>query len=406
MSSGPGLFPKTDGCKCGCLLVQVRGPCLDSDVTVGDLPIVLYQGHYAHLRRDHEVGGEKILLLSASAGGLITTITPLVTHMTSVPLLFLTSLRFLMGLVQGVHFPALVSLFSRKVRENERAFICCTVGSGSQIGSLVIGGVGSFLLDWYGWESVFYFAGLCTLFWVYWMHRHLLSEKEHTISLEDLTKSLFHFKQTHIPWKRLFKKASVWAVILAQFSVASTFFTLVCWLPTFFKETFPESKGWVFNVVPWLVAIPASIFSGILSDHLTSLGFQTVSVRKLMQIIGMGASSFFILCLSQTTTFRKAILFVSASIGLQTFNHSGILVNVQDLAPSCAGFLYGVANTGGAILGVILVYLSGYFIDTMGSWTPVFHLVIVVNVVGLCIFLLFAEARRVDIDPTCATRDL
>lgn len=36
------------------------------------------------------------------------------------------------------------------------------------------------------------------------------------------------------------------AVIIAQLSTASTFFTLLSWLPTFFKETFPESKvGWL-----------------------------------------------------------------------------------------------------------------------------------------------------------------
>ncbi|XP_029468172.1 solute carrier family 17 member 9 isoform X2 [Rhinatrema bivittatum] len=370
-----------------------------------------------------KVGGEKVLLLSASAWGLLTAITPLIAHLTSVPLLFLTILRFLMGLLQGMHFPALASLFSRKVPETERAFTCSTVGSGSQFGTLLIGGVGSLLLDWYGWESVFYFAGLFTLFWVYWMCSRFC-EKEHSISLQDLAKGLSLSKESQVPWRRLFKKAPVWAVIVAQLSVASTFFTLLSWLPTFFKETFPEAKGWVFNVIPWLVAIPASIFSGFLSDHLITLGFKTISIRKFMQIVGMGASSFFVFCLSRTSDYEKAIVFVSACIGLQTFNHrlqkplcadellsfssrfwcSGVAVNVQDLAPSCAGFLFGVANTGGALLGVVWVYLSGYLIESTGSWTPVFHLVVGVNVVGLCVFLLFADARRVDIDSAHATR--
>lgn len=35
-------------------------------------------------------------------------------------------------------------------------------------------------------------------------------------------------------------------------------------------SSFPQ--GWVFNVVPWLVAIPASLFSGFLSDHLINQG--------------------------------------------------------------------------------------------------------------------------------------
>ncbi|XP_078507737.1 voltage-gated purine nucleotide uniporter SLC17A9 isoform X1 [Lissotriton helveticus] len=345
-----------------------------------------------------KIGGEKVLLMSALSWGLITVATPVVAHMSSVPLFLVILFRFLMGLLQGVYFPALTSLLSQRVRENERAFTCCTVGSGSQFGTLVIGGAGSLLLDWYGWESVFFFSGSLALLWVYYMYKQHFSENEHIISLEDITKNFSLSTQTNIPWRRLFRKRPVWAVIIGQLCIASTFFTLLSWLPTFFKETFPNSKGWVFNVIPWLLAIPAGVFSGFLSDHLISLGFQTITVRKSMQVIGMGVSSFFVLCLGHTTSFRNAIILASAAIGLQTFNHSGVSVNVQDLAPSCAGFLFGVANTGGALLGVVWVYLSGYLIEVTGSWTPVFNLVAVVNSIGLGVFLTFAEARRVDVD--------
>lgn len=34
----------------------------------------------------------------------------------------------------------------------------------------------------------------------------------------------------------------------------------------------PSPQGWVFNVVPWLVAIPASLFGGFLSDYLIRQG--------------------------------------------------------------------------------------------------------------------------------------
>ena len=39
------------------------------------------------------------------------------------------------------------------------------------------------------------------------------------------------------------------------------------------EDPAPSSlQGWVFNVVPWLVAIPASLFSGLLSDRLINQG--------------------------------------------------------------------------------------------------------------------------------------
>lgn len=43
--------------------------------------------------------------------------------------------------------------------------------------TLVTGAVGSLLLDWYGWPSVFYFSGGLTLLWVCYVYRYLLSEK-------------------------------------------------------------------------------------------------------------------------------------------------------------------------------------------------------------------------------------
>lgn len=273
-----------------------------------------------------------------------------------------------------------------------------TVGSGSYLGTLVIGGAGSLMLDLYGWQSVFYVSGLLSVLWAYCMWKYLLKGEGPIITLESLGSGGPQSKLSKRHWLRLLKQPAVCAVIVTHLCTASTFFTLLSWLPTFFKDTFPDAKGWVFNVIPWLVAIPSSLFSGCLSDHLISQGFDTASVRKLMQFFSMGVSSVFTLLLCGNTTFPWAVAFVSATMGLTTFSHSGVSVNVQDLAPSCAGALFGVMNTCGAFLGVLLVYFSGYLIEATGSWASVFALITTVNLLGLCTFLAFAEARRVDID--------
>nr|XP_055163494.1 solute carrier family 17 member 9 isoform X2 [Nyctereutes procyonoides] len=475
------------------------------------------------------IGGEKVILLSASAWGFITAATPLLAHLSSAHLVFMTFSRILTGLLQGVYFPALTSLLSQKVRESERAFTYSAVGAGSQCGTLVTGAVGSLLLDWYGWPSVFYFSGGLTLLWVCYVYR------------------------AHPGLGRSGARPA--GVQAHQGSLETA-------LPEAFR------LGWVFNVVPWLVAIPASLFSGFLSDHLINqvtgvlhahcgkrrglvgtrgkrtgnppaassghaldrglqnpldtrstglqdhrraevhagregaewlsldvpilfLGPRVVTsshrtqkafggcpgsvpgslllvvlwapcpwalahilglscspsplgptggtgsswglpgaglggappdlvqctpggpregpvghhgpwpaITPLPQVMGLGLSSVFALCLGHTSSFCKSVVFASASIGLQTFNHSGISVNIQDLAPSCAGFLFGVANTAGALAGVVGVCLGGYLIETTGSWTSMFNLVAAISGLGLCTFLLFGEAQRVDLSPT------
>ena len=51
------------------------------------------------------IGGEKVILLSASAWGLITAATPLLAHLGSAHLVFMTFSRILTGLLQGRNAP-------------------------------------------------------------------------------------------------------------------------------------------------------------------------------------------------------------------------------------------------------------------------------------------------------------
>nr|XP_005569609.2 solute carrier family 17 member 9 isoform X2 [Macaca fascicularis] len=236
------------------------------------------------------IGGEKVILLSASAWGSITAVTPLLAQLSSAHLAFMTFSRILMGLLQGVYFPALTSLLSQKVRDSERAFTYSTVGAGSQFGTLLTGAVGSLLLEWYGWQSVFYFSGGLTLLWVWYVYRYLLSGKDLVLAWGVLAQGLPVSRHSRVPWRRLFRKPAVWAAVISQLSAACSFFVLISWLPTFFKETFPDAKGWIFNVVPWLVAIPASLFSGFLSDHLINQGYTAVPPLQVTEPSQCGSS--------------------------------------------------------------------------------------------------------------------
>ncbi|GAA6081434.1 solute carrier family 17 member 9 isoform X1 [Tachysurus ichikawai] len=110
----------------------------------------------------------------------------------------------------------------------------------------------------------------------------------------------------------------------------------------------------------------------------------------------MGLGSVFIYMLCKATTFLHAVVFVSAAVGLSTFNSSGVSVNVHDLAPSCAGALFGIMNTCAAFTSLLMVYISGYLIEVTGSWLTVFGQLILVNFFGVFVFIIFGEAKQVD----------
>lgn len=48
--------------------------------------------------------------------------------------------------------------------------------------------------------------------------------------------------------------------------------------------------------------------------------------------------------------------------------------------------------------GLLMVFLSGYLIEVTQSWTTVFSLITLVNSGGLAVYLLFGDARRLDLE--------
>lgn len=343
-----------------------------------------------------KVGGERVLFVSAASWALITAGTPLLSHGGSHTVALMTMARFLMGLLQGVFYPSLASLCSQRVVEGERGFLMSTMNSGTNLGCLLAGGMGFLLLDRYGWESMFYSTGLLSGLWALIVWTFLL--KGQLMPKQMKTKNNLQWSSSGTRWLSLFKKPPVWAMVFAHMCMCSTTYTFISWLPTYFKETFPDATGLVYNVIPWLIAIPSALVGGYVSDFLIKQGYGVVHVRKVMQFCAMGGSSMALMPLSGAITLPSAVICVSASVGLSTFASGGVSVNVQDLTPSCAGALYGFMNMLGAFMALVLLSLSGYLIEVTQSWASVFSLTTLVNATGLGLFIIFGDARRVDLE--------
>ncbi|XP_035014113.1 solute carrier family 17 member 9 [Hippoglossus stenolepis] len=347
-----------------------------------------------------KVGGERVLFISTGLWALVTVLTPVLARLSSHTLALMTLARFLMGLLQGVFFPSLASICSQRVVKEERGFLMSIMHSGSYLGTLLAGGMGSIMVDQYGWPSMFYCIGFLSSLWAFLVWQCFLKGEVIPKPLET------HYRRSrHTQWNlsqmlRLFKKPPVWSMCFAHMCAASTSNTLLSWLPTYFKESFPDATDWAYNVIPWLVAIPSALSGAYMSDFLISQGYSISSVRKTMQFCAMGGSSVFIMLLTGEafTSFTSALIFVSVAVGLSTFTSCGVSVNVQDLTPSCAGAFFGFMNMLGAFMGLVLVSLSGYLIEVTLSWASVFSLISFVNTMGLVVFLLFGDARRVDLE--------
>jgi len=150
----------------------------------------------------------------------------------------------------------------------------------------------------------------------------------------------------------------------------------------------------VFSVLPWVTMAITANFGGWLADSLVSNGMSVTRVRKLMQTIGFLGPAFFLSQLPNVTTLPMAVACMMGAQGFDAFSQSGLYSNHQDIAPKYAGVLLGMSNTAGVLAGVLGSLATGHIL-AVGSWADVWHVAVVLYLVGTVVWNLFSTGERI-----------
>ncbi|XP_072026322.1 voltage-gated purine nucleotide uniporter SLC17A9-like isoform X2 [Amphiura filiformis] len=353
------------------------------------------------------IGGELVMYRAAAVWSVVTIATPHIAYMypsKQATVYSMAFLRFLLGLAQGVHYPSLTSLITSKVETGKKAVTLTTVFAAGQAGTVLTGSVGSIILHRFHWSTIFYFFGSLGLIWaivVRIFSKHSRRKKLVTIpsssrkDKDDLKKTGGDSYLHGFPIGILCSKAPFWGLFIAHICTGYYFFILLNWIPTYFTEVYPGHKGWVFNVAPWLVAIPSSILSGYLSGQLVKAGCAPGKARKIVfSLCSFGMVSSLVL-VSFTTGYNTALVLMVIAAGSQAFANGALPVNIQDIAPKHAGAVFGVLNTVGALQGFIGSYAAGYILHYSESWATVFCSTAAIAFFGWTMFTCFASGKPI-----------
>ncbi|XP_032668385.1 solute carrier family 17 member 9 isoform X2 [Odontomachus brunneus] len=232
------------------------------------------------------------------------------------------------------------------------------------------------------------FQGGMSLAWTVLLSYYILPFKERATFTERTT-------SYNLPWFKLLSTPPFWSCVIGHACQNNCFFVLLSWMPTYFHDTFPEVKGWVVNMVPWLSMLPCTFLGKVLSERMIKSGFSVTVTRKTTQTVCFVTEIGSLLVLSKVETFQSAILCLALIIGASGFHNNAIAVNPSDLAPKHAGSVFGLMNTIGAIPGFLGVYLAGHILHITHSWSVVFLSIAVVNALGCIMYLLFGSGQAI-----------
>ena len=119
------------------------------------------------------IGGRTLLGFGVLWWSAFTLLTPLAAEYSFAALI---AARIGMGLGEAVAFPSIYQLFGRWIPLHERARAAALNGSGMPLGTIAATLGTPWLVERYGWPSVFYVFGVLGVFWyVYW--RYASSER-------------------------------------------------------------------------------------------------------------------------------------------------------------------------------------------------------------------------------------
>lgn len=346
-------------------------------------------------------GGKIVLGIGVLLWSLFTILTPPAAFL---GMGILIATRIAMGMGEAVTFPSIYTLYARWVPLRERSRAIGFTNSGIPLGTVFALVVTPIIVTKFGWEWAFYLFGAVGVVWfVVWQSVAAATPSSHPkITQEELSliqsSAVKHDENIPTPSILEFlKHKAVWAIIVAHFCNNWSLYVLLAWLPTFVNKGLGvdyAAVGWV-TMFPHITSFLFLNFAGALADRLIHAGIDIGRVRKIMQTVGFGGIAIALMIVGEVESAWMAITIMSIGTALGAFVTGGFVVNHMDIAPRHAGTLAGITNTAGTIPGIIGVSISGWILQSTGSWALVFQVSAGITLFGLIFFLLFASSKRI-----------
>ena len=346
-------------------------------------------------------GGKLVLGYGVVMWSIFTILTPLAAHNGFFALFIM---RVLMGIGEGVTFPAWQSLYARWIPFKERTRAIAFTNSGISIGT-IIGYIGTqMIIISLGWEWAFYIFGIVGLVWFIFWNRNISSyPAEHKkISSKELQYISENAQSSEpakkIPLKDLLLNKPFLAIVAATFANNWSLFVFLSFLPKFIDNELGidlESRIFVILIIiPSIISVLALNAGGFLADKMIRNGIKVVKVRKIVNSIGFFGSAFCLFLIPLFESISIIIILICITNLFTGAAAGGFGVNHADIGPNSTGTLVGVASTFGMIAGILGNAVSGLVLEITNSWTLIFYIAASLIVMGGLIYLLYASDQK------------
>ncbi len=294
------------------------------------------------------------------------------------------TLRFLLGLTEGPHFPAVTRSISNWLAPRERARALSLGLVAIPLSSVVGAPITSYLVADFGWRAMFFIISSSGILWAFAWYYFFRDrpEESHRVGEEErkliATPSLLAAEQKKgtMDWRFVLFHPALIANNIAYFAFGYMLFFATLWLPGYFLSQHSlnlKSVGW-YLTIPWLVGAIFLKAGGIISDYLyRKTGSSRLARSHLIWSSQLLAAICFVI-LSYTNTLGLSILFLSLGLGFGLMPQPAFFSINIDVAKERAGTAQGITSSCLSLGGIIAPLATGWLIDLTGNYQGAFLL--------------------------------
>lgn len=292
-------------------------------------------------------------------------------------------LRFLLGVTEGPHFPAMTRSISDWLPPLERAR-ALSLGLVAIPLSAVLGApITSYLVADFGWRTMFIAISAVGILWAivwYWCFRDkpsecpFVNEEEKKLIADSNAKKSENVQSAPVDWRFILTHPALIANNVAYFAFGYMLFFATLWLPGYFLSQHGlnlKSVGW-YLTIPWLIGAIFLKTGGFLSDWLyKKTGSSRLARSHLIWSSQLIAAICFVI-LSYTHSLGMSILFLSLGLGFGLMPQPAFFSINIDVAKERSGSSQGVTSSCLSLAGIVAPLLTGWLIDVTGNYQGAF----------------------------------
>lgn len=343
-------------------------------------------------------GTKKVVFYAVVLWSIFTLLTGVVTGLASLMLV-----RIMFGIAEGPISPTSNTFVYHWFPVKERGFANSVSVAGSYSAPIFAPPIVVFLIQEFGWRSVFFISGIIgiilAIVWIFVIrsrpenHPSISKSELNYIKAGQVNEQL---KEQKVPWKKLFLSRSFWGIGLSFFVTLYVIQFYLYWLPFYLENQLKmsiESMGYASSM-PWVFILFAVLFAGRLSDSLIKANKTRFVARNLPMMFGFGLAALTLYFSSLLSSPWIIVIFMSVALGFAGVTISIPWAIASDIAGQFTGIVAAWMNMWGFLGATIMPYASALIGEKIG-WDFNIIIMIIMSVLGVIFIGLVKTDRKI-----------